>query len=312
MIVVYADALFEDHEAPYDHPECPERLVVAASALEGSPAVARVVGAAPGERADAERIHDPRYVRAIEEAAARGGGSLDPDTFVGPRSHEVALGAIGTLAAATDAALAAEAEDDPARRALALVRPPGHHARPAIGMGFCLYNTIAIAAARARAEHGLERIAIVDFDVHHGNGTQEAFYGDGGVLYASVHQDRFYPGTGAADETGVGAGKGATVNAPVPAGTGGRRFRDALGRVLERVDVWKPELLLVSAGFDAYREDPLASLRLEAEDFRSIGEQLLALSRAHTGGRIVSVLEGGYALDALGDLVTAYAEGISA
>jgi acetoin utilization deacetylase AcuC-like enzyme len=308
MLVLYADQVFEEHRTPAGHPECPARAEAVLAGLAGAPEVARTVPAAPGDPADVVRVHAREYVESLARPRSRG-VSLDPDTFLSPRSYEVALRATGTVCAATDGALTAAA-GDPARRAFAVLRPPGHHARPAAAMGFCLFNNVAVAAARARAVHGLDRVAIVDFDVHHGNGTQEIFWEDGTVFFASLHRDRFYPGSGAKDEEGAGRGKGAILNVPLPGSTTAARYHDAFDRVLERVLAFRPQLLLASAGFDAYEDDPVGGLGLSAEDYAWIGARMRAAADDACEGRVVAALEGGYALDALGDLARAFVQGL--
>jgi acetoin utilization deacetylase AcuC-like enzyme len=222
---------------------------------------------------------------------AEGHAALDPDTIVSPGSGEAALRAAGAVRAAVDAVMAGEAAN-----AFCAVRPPGHHAEPERAMGFCLFNNVAIGAAHARRRHGYARVAVVDFDVHHGNGTQAAFAADSAFFYASTHQDHFYPGTGAADETGVGN----IVNVPLPAGAGSAPFRAAYERtILPALATFRPEFLLISAGFDAHRRDPLAQLMLEEADYSWVTERLLDIAASHAGGRIVSTLEGGYDLTAL-------------
>ena len=309
-IVLYTDCLFEEHEAPDEHPECAERAIVIASALERCGAVESRIQSVTGAIEDVLRIHDPDYVEAVRAAAEAGGASLDADTYISPRSFEVALAASGTVVAATDAALAASG-DDPTKRAFAVVRPPGHHARPSRGMGFCLFNNVAVAAARAREVGGLDRVAIVDFDVHHGNGTQEAFWREGGVLYVSLHRSPFYPGTGARDETGEAGGKGANLNVPLGEGTTARQYQDAFRATLDAVASFRPQLVIASAGFDAYEDDPIGGLGLGLEHYRWIGAELRALADATCDGRLVAALEGGYALDALGDLAREFVEGMA-
>lgn len=309
MLVVHADRAFREHVTPEGHPECPDRFDAVLAGLADCPVVARVEAATGGDVSDVVRVHDPGYVGALERLARQGGGALDPDTWLSPRSYQVALQAAGTLVRATDAALTAP-PGAAERRAFAVVRPPGHHARPAAAMGFCFFNNVAVAAARARAVHGLERVAIVDVDVHHGNGTQEIFWEDGAVLVASIHRDRFYPGTGGKDETGAGRGKGATLNVPLPGSTPPARYKDALDRVLEATLRFRPQLLLVSAGFDAYRDDPVGGLGLAPEHYAWIGERLRATADDACEGRVVAALEGGYALDALGELARAFVGGL--
>ena len=305
---LYVDPRFEEHATPPDHPERPERSRRVAEALGQLPGVERVE-CAPGSVEDVNRVHERGWARAIQQAAAGGGSKLDSDTWVSPRSYEVALLAVGTVTAAVDAACAAKPGDG-AARAFAAVRPPGHHARPAAGMGFCLFNNVAIAAARARQVHGLERVAIVDFDVHHGNGTQEMFWDDPSVLFVSTHGAGMYPGTGRADETGGAKAKGATLNLPLAPSIGSKGYREAMRRGLDAVRAFRPELVLVSAGFDAWKKDPLGDLGLEVSDYRWLGEELAGVARDHAGGRIVAALEGGYDLSAVGNLAKAFCEGL--
>src|SRR5690606_14798733 len=225
---------------------------------------------------------------------------LDPDTAMAPGSLEAALYAAGAATAAVDHVMQA-----PGRRAFCAVRPPGHHATRATAMGFCLFNNIAVGAAHALAVHGLERVAIVDFDVHHGNGSQAIFWNDPRVLFASSHQWPLYPGSGREDESGA---HGNVVNAPLPQGSGGADFRDAwTARLLPAVEAFRPQLLLVSAGFDAHASDPLAGLRLLEADYAWLTGELVAIAGRHAQGRIVSMLEGGYDLDALTACTRAHA-----
>ena len=261
------------------------------------------------------RIHHPAYLAAIEAGAAAGGGHLDADTIVRPDSVDVARLAAGAATAAVDAVLrgragTAGAGDQPVNRAFVLARPPGHHAMPDGGMGFCLFNTIAIAAAHALA-HGIERVAIVDWDVHHGNGTQDAFYDDQRVLFCSLHQWPWYPGTGAAAERGIGRGVGYTVNVPLPAGSDDAAYLTALRDfVVPRIDSFQPQLLLVSAGFDAHTDDPLGLMRVSEDGFADLATACLALADAHAGGRLVAVLEGGYDPAALGRSVASVVQAL--
>jgi acetoin utilization deacetylase AcuC-like enzyme len=243
-------------------------------------------------------------VEQVAELAAAGGGRLDPDTVVSGRSDEVALHAAGAAVEAVDHVLSGHHT-----RALGLVRPPGHHAGHARAMGFCLFNNIAIAAAHARAAHDVERVLIVDWDVHHGNGTQDIFYGDGQVGFYSAHRSPFYPGTGAASETGGGAGLGKTFNLPLQFGIGRKDYREAFANVLsDALARCRPELILVSAGFDAHRADPIGSLGLETDDFAALTKLLVDAADQSCGGRLVSLLEGGYDLAALAESVAAHLE----
>jgi acetoin utilization deacetylase AcuC-like enzyme len=223
---------------------------------------------------------------------------LDPDTYLSAGSREAIYRATGACVAAVDAVMAGHDAT-----AFCAVRPPGHHAESDMAMGFCLFNNVAIGAAHACSQHGLKRVAIIDFDVHHGNGTQHIFEHDAQIFYASTHQMPLYPGTGARSERGVGN----ICNAPLPPFAGGDVFRDAYEEiVLPALDRFKPELIMISAGFDAHRADPLASLELEAEDFGWVTERLLEMARTHCGGRLVSTLEGGYDLEALAESSAAH------
>jgi acetoin utilization deacetylase AcuC-like enzyme len=241
------------------------------------------------------RVHDRDYIRQIEDLTNSGGGRIEADTVVSSASYAAARRAVG---AACDAVRrVVEGED---RSALCLVRPPGHHALRAAPMGFCLFNNIAIAAQLAIDRWKLDRVLIVDWDVHHGNGTQDAFWTSSRVGFYSVHRWPFYPGTGAADETGAGEGHGLTCNLPIPFGTPRdvylTRVRESLTAFADRV---RPELILLSAGFDSHRLDPIGSLGLEAEDFATLTQLVLELANAHCQGRVVSTLEGGYNLQQL-------------
>ncbi len=291
--VLLSDPRFFLHRAPGYHPERPERLEAAHAALEQSGLSFARVEPRPATDEELERVHDPNFVKWLRTLNGNP-GYLDADTYVGPSSVAVAELAAGGTVAMVDAIL-----DGPVKQGVALVRPPGHHARPDHAMGFCLLNNVAVAAAHARAR-GLERVAIVDWDVHHGNGTQEAFFDDPNILYLSTHQFPFYPGTGAVGETGAGDGKGYTVNIPLAAGGGDGVYRAAFERVvLPVLDDYKPQLILVSAGFDASARDPLAEMTLSSEAFGWMGRALRRVADKSAGGRIAMVLEGGYDLVAL-------------
>jgi acetoin utilization deacetylase AcuC-like enzyme len=305
MTLLYTDPLFLQHDTG-PHPETADRLraITARLAKTDLPSRCR-----PGtyrsltEEAIAQ-IHSGRMLLRAKDMAKHGGGRLDPDTVVSPESFQVALAAAGACVSAVEAVLGGEDQ-----RALCLVRPPGHHATPTRSMGFCLFNNIALAARHALGAHRLERLLIVDWDVHHGNGTQDIFYDDPRVMFFSIHRYGmgFYPGTGAAGETGTGAGLGCTLNVPVRYGTSRPDYRAAFAAALERAaDRIKPELVLVSAGFDAHARDPIGSLGLEVEDFAWLTRQVQDVARTHAGGRLVSCLEGGYDLDALAESVQAH------
>lgn len=300
---------FADHLNPPGHPECAERAevmeVVANRFRERGGTVMAPRAAA---RDQIVRVHAGEHVDRIAETAGRA-TSLDPDTYTSPDSYEVALVAAGAAVRAVELTFDSTAR---ATQALALVRPPGHHAERARAMGFCLFNNIAIAAAHALAL-GASRVAIVDYDVHHGNGTQWIFYEDPRVLYMSLHQFPFYPGTGAATDVGRGAGQGFTVNAPFEAGATdddwGQLLREALIPILRQ---FGPELLLVSAGFDAHELDPLAGMRLTASGYGRLTADLRQVAEATCGGRMVLVTEGGYHLQALAACLECAIEALAA
>jgi acetoin utilization deacetylase AcuC-like enzyme len=298
LLYTHPDCL--EHDPGSHHPESPERLRAVLAALD-RPEFARLERreAPAAESADLLRVHPRSHIDRILSAVPKSGhAALDADTILSPCSAAAAWRAAGAVAAAVDAVVAGEVDN-----AFCAVRPPGHHAEPRRAMGFCLFNNVAIGAKRARAVHGLARVAVVDFDVHHGNGTQAIFADDAGCFYASTHQYPLYPGTGAASETGVGN----IVNAPLPPMSGSRQFRLAMTRrILPALDAFRPELVLISAGFDGHAQDPLAQLMLEDEDYVWITERLLEIASIHAGGRLVSTLEGGYDLAALGRCAAAH------
>ncbi len=283
------------HDTGPHHPECPDRLRAVLQTLEHPDFVPLLRELAP--EATAEQLglaHPADYVQAILAIQPDGEDivALDGDTFMSAGSATAARRCVGGAIAAVDAVMQGWA-----RNAFVATRPPGHHAERHRAMGFCLFATAAIAALHARARWGLRRIAVVDFDVHHGNGTQDVFEADPELFYVSSHQFPCYPGTGAASERGVADN---ILNLPLPPGTGSADFRRAWERVgLPALEAWRPELIVVSAGFDAHRADPLAELRLETEDFGWMTDQLMAVADRHCSGRLVSVLEGGYDLAAL-------------
>ena len=298
MMRIHAHPACLLHDTGPDHVERPERLREVTKALRAAFPALEWREAPRATRGQLLRAHTPGLLDLVLETRPASRLMLDPDTVLSPDSDEAALRAAGAAAAAVDAVLVWLDT-----RVFCAVRPPGHHATRDAAMGFCLFNNIAIAALHALDAHGLQRVAIVDFDVHHGNGTQAIFEQDRRVLFASSHQWPLYPGSGAGNETGAGN----IVNAPLPADADGTLFRAAWTEtLLPAIDAFRPQLLLVSAGFDAHRRDPLAQLRLEAEDYAWITRELVRLANRHCGGRIVSSLEGGYDLEALRESVVAH------
>ena len=294
VALITHEACLQHDTGPW-HPECPDRLRAVLRALEGEEFAALLREKAPlATPEQLARVHPESYISTILELAPAPGESisLDPDTVFSPGSREAALRAAGGAVHGVDAVM-----EGWARRAFVAVRPPGHHAERACAMGFCLFSNAAIAARHAQARWGLKRVAVVDFDVHHGNGTQDIFFNDPDLFYASSHQFPCYPGTGSAAERGIA---GNVANAPLPPGATGADFRAVWAdSLLPALDAFAPGLLIVSDGFDAHRADPLAQLRLETADFGWITEQLVRIATRHCRGRLVSVLEGGYDLDAL-------------
>jgi acetoin utilization deacetylase AcuC-like enzyme len=313
MTLLYTDPLFLKHETG-EHPERPARLRSITAQLEKTGLVKKCTAGTyqPLSEETVAKVHSPMQIMRNKQLAEHGGGRVDPDTVLSAESFKVALAAAGACVAAVDAVLASGGREPPVdRNALCLVRPPGHHATPTRSMGFCLFNNIALAARHAIDTHKLQRVLIVDWDVHHGNGTQDIFYEDPNVVFFSIHRFGmgFYPGTGVEDETGRGKGQGHIFNAPVRFGTARKDYHGLFTKVLEKAaDKIKPELVLLSAGFDAHAKDPIGSLGLEVEDFVTLSRQVLDVARTHAKGRLVSCLEGGYNLEALAESVQAHLE----
>jgi len=282
------------HAMPPGHPECAERLKAVDQALEAERFAALIRVEAPlGTLEQVTLCHPASYAEAlIDSSPASGFVQVDGDTFMSPGTIEAVMRAVGGATAAVDEIMTGKA-----RNAFVAMRPPGHHAERDRAMGFCFFNHAAIAARHAQKAHGAARVAIVDWDVHHGNGTQDIFWEDASVLYASTHEMPLYPGTGAASERGA---HGTIVNVPLRPGEGSDEFREAFEiAILPRLDAFRPDLVVISAGFDAHWRDPLASLNLREADFAWATQKLIDIADKHAGGRIVSVLEGGYDLDAL-------------
>lgn len=307
MIRIFSDPVCLEHRGPPGYPECPERLAAILDHLD--PGWRHAGRAAPeGVEEAVAAVHDAAYLRRFEHAVARGDLLLDSaDNPLAAGSWRAAWAAAATAVAALDWSCGGSG-----RRAFAVVRPPGHHAERDRAMGFCFLNNAAVMAERARRHHGVGRVAIVDFDVHHGNGTQHAFEERDDVLYVSLHQYPFYPGTGARDEKGRGRGAGYTLNLPLPAGSGDAAYRTVFEEsVLPAVRAFAPELLLLSTGFDAWRGDPLGGMRVSVEGFTEWSSLLAELAAEVTGGRLVSLLEGGYDVAALPTLAAAHVKGLT-
>ncbi|MCJ2013438.1 histone deacetylase family protein [Methylobacterium sp. J-076] len=290
-----------DHEVPEGHPERPARMRAIERALEDERFAALVRVPAPrAEPSVATLAHSAAYVEALVAAVPEEGMvAIDSDTILSPGSMEAALRAIGGAVHAVDAVMRGECSN-----AFVAMRPPGHHAERTQAMGFCLFNHAAIAARHARAAHGAGRVALVDWDVHHGNGSQDIFWDDADILYCSTHQMPLFPGSGAASERGE---KDTIVNVPLRANDDGEVFREAFTvGILPRLEAFRPDLIVVSAGFDAHRLDPLANLRLEAEDFAWATRRIMDVAERSAGGRVVSVLEGGYSLEGLAKSAAAH------
>lgn len=308
MTLLYTDPLFQKHDTGEHHPETAKRLRVVIEHLEKTGLSKKCVAGTykPLREDQVAKLHSAKQIQTVKQLAEHGGGRVDGNTPVSPESFKVALAAAGACVAAVDAVM-----KGPQSNALCLVRPPGHHATPTRSMGFCLFNNIALAANHAKTEHRLSRILIVDWDVHHGNGTQDMFFEDPEVVFFSIHRygQGFYPGTGAASETGKGKGAGRIFNEPVRFGTSRKDYLDRFKGALEKAAALaKPELVLLSAGFDAHAKDPIGSLSLEVEDFVEMSKLVLDVARTHAGGRVVSCLEGGYNLEILPLAVQAHLE----
>jgi acetoin utilization deacetylase AcuC-like enzyme len=305
-LAVLEDPRFREHVGPTGHPERPERLAAVASAIAARPEPLRRIAPRPADDGELLRVHAAEHLRRLRGAAERAPLQLDPDTYLGPKSVAVAELAAGGLVDLCAAVVRGEVQTG-----LAAVRPPGHHAEAARAMGFCLYNNVAVAARAMQAEHGLERVMILDWDVHHGNGTQHAFEDDPTVLYASTHQFPYYPGTGHFGEIGVGRGTGTTVNVPMPAGCGDDEYVGVMQRVLLPAARWfRPDLILVSCGFDAHRDDPLAAMEVSGAGFLALASLVRRAADELCGGRLVFALEGGYAPSGLAEGTAAVLEAI--
>lgn len=299
------DPLYTDHDPGPGHPECPQRYTAIMKALTASALLPKLasISSRAAEMPEIERCHPRPYIELARDEVAAGLDALSTgDTNVCSKSYDIATRAVGGVLNAVDAVMSGKLT-----RAFCAVRPPGHHARPSQGMGFCLFNNIALGARHAQKQHGADKVVIVDWDVHHGNGTQDIFYEDGSVFFASTHQSPWYPFTGHAEETGTGKGKGSTMNFPLPAGTGMKQISEAFEtKLLPAIAAFKPDLIMISAGFDSRVDDPLGQFKLTDDDFASLTKLLMQAAEEHCQGRLVSVLEGGYNLTGLASAVTAH------
>ncbi len=302
---------FLKHDMGYGHPESPSRLQAIVSHLASSGVMERLtpIEPAPAEEQWILEVHELGYVRMLKTHAPQSGRvSLDADTCLSPGSLAAAYLAAGAATAAVRAIF-----EGVVGNAFCAVRPPGHHAERDRAMGFCLFNNVAIAARYAQREHGIQRVLIVDWDVHHGNGTQHTFYDDPSVLFFSTHQSPHYPGTGRPDERGRGKGEGTTINVPMSPGEGDEEYRQVFQRVLvPAADAYQPELVIISAGFDAHRDDPLASMGLTEQGYRDLTRLVADIAQRHCRGRLLSSLEGGYNLKALSASVEQHVLGLLA
>ena len=303
----FSDAAMRLHEPTANHPESPQRLAVVLDAVRRGGVT--MATSRPATDDDVLLVHTPQYVKLVRSEVAAGRQTLSTgDTEISRGSFEAALAAAGAVLSAVDAVVTGSTP-----KAFCAVRPPGHHASRSRGMGFCVFNSIAIGARHAARRHGVDRILVVDWDVHHGNGTQEVFWNDGSVLFFDTHQHPWYPGTGLASEAGEGKGRGLVINRPFPAGAG---RADILGAfrtsLVPAADRFKPELVMISAGFDSRAGDPLGQFTLTDADFADLTGIVCDIASQHARGRVVSVLEGGYALNGLGRAVGAHLERLSA
>ncbi len=294
---VVKDPLFLEHDPGPYHPESPDRLKTLYEMLQEPDLGGGFILIPPrsATREDLERVHEPRYIERVASTAGRPRTSLDPDTQTSARSYEAALFAVGGCLEALDRIMAGEIKNG-----FAMIRPPGHHAEPSRAMGFCLFNNVAVAARYAQVRHGLSRVMILDWDLHHGNGTQWAFYDDPTVLYGSTHQYPYYPGSGSFQETGKGQGTGYTLNVPLSVGCGDSEFVGIYRRIFAAVGkVFKPQLLIISAGFDIYEGDPLGGMAVTGAGFGLLARVLLEMAEEVCQGRVLVALEGGYNLEGL-------------
>jgi len=305
-LAIIKDDRYLEHNPGEGHPESPDRLRVIHGLIDSEFKNLPRIDPRLATENELALIHDPHYIQTVANSEGRPHSQLDPDTGLSARSYEIARLAAGGLLQAVDALLAHNSEPKAPNSIFAFVRPPGHHAEPERGMGFCLFNNIAIAAEYAKKQYGLKRILIVDWDLHHGNGTQRAFYRDPGVLFFSSHQYPYYPGSGRLDQVGSGEGEGFTVNAPFPPGFGDAEYRAVYDRILKPIALeYNPELVLVSAGFDPYVKDPLGGMKLTGAGFGALAAIVRDIAETACNGKVLLALEGGYNPDGLREGVRA-------
>jgi acetoin utilization deacetylase AcuC-like enzyme len=308
VVKIVEDERYQSHRGPDGHPERPERLIAIGEALDLFRDQIETLMPRPAEPEEILRVHQDPLVDFLASTSGQPAGRIDADTYFAPSSFEVAC-----LAAGGTIDLARSVMRGDAVRGLAAIRPPGHHAESNRAMGFCLFNNVAVAARAIQAEFGSPRVLILDWDVHHGNGTQHSFEDDPSVLYISTHQFPFYPGTGNFGEDGEGRGRGATLNVPMPAGCGDAEYVGVMQRVIVPAAIkFQPDLILISCGFDAHRDDPLASMELSINGYRAMANTMRALADDYCGGRIAYVLEGGYALSGVREGARAVLESLVA
>ena len=295
FVAIIKDDRYLEHNPGEGHPESPNRLRVIHDLIDKEFGSLPLIPPRLATESELALVHDPVYIQAVAKTAGKHFSRLDPDTGLSARSYEIARLAAGGLLQAVDALVNPKSDIRNSKSIFAFVRPPGHHAEQTRGMGFCLFNNIAIAAKYAKEKYGLERILIVDWDLHHGNGTQHTFYRDPGVLFFSSHQYPYYPGTGGFEEVGNGDGEGFTVNAPFPAGFGDAEYIHVYSRILKPIGLeYRPDLILVSAGFDPFIQDPLGGMKVTGDGFGALAGIVLDISRKTCPGRILITLEGGY------------------
>ncbi len=303
-------SLFKQHDTGTGHPECAHRITAIEDALTANNLLSAlsIVDPIAASIDDVSLIHPHEYVERVRLACESGAGYVDtPDVPISNQSYDAAIHAVGGVLAVCDFVVSGDINNG-----FALIRPPGHHAERNMALGFCLFNNVAIAARHLQLRHGLERIVILDWDVHHGNGTQHLFESEADIFYISLHQYPHYPGTGAASETGIGAGEGATLNCPMPAGSGDLAYHEAFTeQILPAIENFGPDVILLSAGFDAHRADPLGNINLTVESYAWMTDAMLDVAQRRCGGRLISLLEGGYNLQALAESASRHIEILS-